>query len=308
MPMRTGRNVLLLIVTMLVLLVRAAHAGPPGPLVDAAWLAAHQGEVTILDVRRSEEDFVAGSNVAGAVCVPWGAVRVNRSVDGGTLVGMLPDSPDFEALMRRSGVSDDTPLVIVNGGRNAAQVTFATRLYWQLQYYGHDDMALLDGGMAAWTQAGLPVVHDAPAPAAPGGFAAGTAREDILATTDEVAQIAASQPAVLFDARDFGQYLGLYHDPRSMPRGGHIPGARFMPIDAFLNPGPVKTFVNRNTLRAAMVGLGADEAAVTYCNTGHFASGTWFVLHELAGNRKAQLYDGSLNAWALSGLSTCIQS
>lgn len=279
----------------------AAGAQVPGPLVDGQWLLANRTTVRILDVRVSEKAFVDGGYIAGAVFVPWRDVRVNKTVDGVDLVGMLPDPATFEALMQRAGAGNDSSIVIVNGGRNSAQITFATRLYWQLKYFGHDDVTLLDGGMAAWKKENLPVVHDPVALPPVGNFHVLAQRDNLLATTDEVEEALATKTAILFDARDFGQYLGLYHDRRSVSQGGHIPGAKFAPIDAFLMPGRVKKFLDGATLRLAVRGLGADRPSILFCNTGHFSSGTWFVLHELAGNNDASMYDGSMNAWTRSG-------
>ncbi len=279
----------------------AAQAEVPGPLVDSDWLLANQDTVRILDVRVNEKAFVDGGHIAGAVFVPWRDVRVNRTVDGVKLVGMLPDPKTFETLMRRMGANDDSSIVIVNGGRNSAQVTFATRLYWQLKYYGYDDVTLLDGGMAAWKKEKLPVVHDPVAYPPAGNFRVVAQRDTLLATTGEVEEALVTKSATLFDARDFGQYLGLYRDRRSVSQGGHIPGAKFAPIDAFLMPGRVKKFWDAATLRLAVRGLGADGPSILFCNTGHYASGTWFVLHELVGNSDASMYDGSMNEWTGTG-------
>jgi thiosulfate/3-mercaptopyruvate sulfurtransferase len=98
--------------------------------------------------------------------------------------------------------------------------------------------------------------------------------------------------------------LGLYHDAGSVAQGGHIPGAKFAPIDAFLTPGRVKKFLNAATLRSAVHGLGADGPSILFCNTGHYSSGTWFVLHELAGNSDASMYDGSMSEWTRTGRAT----
>ncbi len=213
---------------------------------------------------------------------------------------MLPAAGDFAALMQRAGIGDESQVVIVHGGRNAAQVTAAARLYWQLKYFGHDAVALLDGGMAAWAQAGLPVSHEAPAAPAPGAFTIRAEHPEILATLSDVDAALASGSARLLDARDFGPYFGLYHSA-AVTTGGHIPGAGLAPSDAFLTPGPVKRFLDPALLRRAMRGLGADGPTIVYCNTGHFAAGPWFALHELAGNGQVSLYDGSMNEWTRKG-------
>lgn len=278
----------------------SAHADLPGPLVDAAWLAAHRDEVALVDVRYNSEAFTKVGHIPGAVFIDWHDIRATRIEDGVELVGMLPAPEDFAQLMRRAGISDGTQVVIVNGGRNSAQVTAAARLYWQMRYYGHDAVALLDGGMAAWKQAGLPVSREAPKTPPPGAFAIRDGHPEILATLADVDTALDTGSAALLDAREFGPYFGLYHSA-SVATGGHIRGAVLAPADAFLTPGPVKRFLDDATLRRAMTGLGADGPAIVYCNTGHFAAGTWFALHELAGNAQISLYDGSMNEWTRKG-------
>jgi len=287
------------------MLVSAVAAAPlaalPGPLVDSAWLAAHQKQVVILDVRTSSTDYIARGHIEGAVFLPWSAIRAGAGINGIELVGMLPSPAQFGALMRKAGVNRDSAVVIVNGGRSAGQVTYATRLYWQMKYYGHDKVAILDGGMAAWRDADLPVSHAKPQYPPAGNFVPGPGRKDILATTQDVVEAIETGTAALFDARDFGQYLGLYFNPAILTTGGHIPGAGFAPIDAFLAPGKVRRFVSPARLASAFRDLGAEGTTILYCNTGHLASGTWFILHELIGNPNARLYDGSMHEWSKTG-------
>ncbi|MFC3118559.1 sulfurtransferase [Jhaorihella thermophila] len=258
-------------------------------MVDTAWLASHRDAVAVVDVRYNSEAFMELGHIPGAVFIDWHDIRATRIEDGVELVGMLPGPEDFAQLMRRAGISDGTQVVIVNGGRNSAQVTAAARLYWQLKYYGHDAVALLDGGKAAWKQAGLPISHDAPVAPPPGTFAIGDGRPEFLATLADVDTALDTGSAALYDAREFGPYFGLYHSA-TVTTGGHIPGAGFAPSDAFLTPGPVKRFLDDTTLRRAMTGLGADGPAIVYCNcnTGHFAAGTWFCPSRIGRQQSSQ--------------------
>ena len=279
----------------------AALAEVPGPLVDPAWLAANKDKVLILDVRKDTKSFTAEGHIPGAILIPWGEVRTTKTEDGVELVGMLPGKEAFNALMQKYGVNNDSSIVIVSRGQNAPQVAFATRLYWQLKYYGHDDMALLNGGLAAWQAAKMPLSQDVAMAPPKGNFTASAERRELLATTADVEKAVKEHSAGLFDARDYGQYLGLFYKKKILTEGGHIPGGKFAGVDSFLAHSGPKTFDPISELQAAMKGIGAEGPSVAFCNTGHMASGTWFVMHELAGNENAALYDGSMHAWTQTG-------
>ena len=112
-----------------------SFARVPGPLVDTDWLAANQGKVLVLDVRKDTKSFTGEGHIPGSVLVPWKSVRANKQVMGKTIHGMLPSKESFNALMKSLGANNDSSIVIVTRGHNAPQVNFGTRLYWQLKYY-----------------------------------------------------------------------------------------------------------------------------------------------------------------------------
>ena len=130
------------------------------PLVDAAWLNGHLGDVVVLDIRygapegADREAFESG-HLPGAVYAsyarkPW---RVER--DG--VPGMMPAIDDLERLIGGLGVSNEDHVVIVSGGTSAGALGAATRLYWQFKVVGHEPVSILDGGYAAWISAGYQV-------------------------------------------------------------------------------------------------------------------------------------------------------
>ncbi|HEB95518.1 MAG TPA: sulfurtransferase [Sedimenticola thiotaurini] len=284
------------------LLVQSAFAKVPGPLVDTAWLSANKDNVLILDVRKDTKSFTREGHIPGSVLVPWKDVRSKKVVMGKTISGMLPSREQFNALMQKLGADNDSSIVIVTRGHNAPQVNFGTRLYWQLKYYGHDDVAMLDGGFAQWVKDKRKISHEGAKAPAPGNFMASAERTELLATTADVEKAVADKSATLFDARGYDQYLGLFYKKKILTEGGHIPGGKFAAASTFLahGNGP-KTFAPTSLIKKSLAGLGADQEAITFCNTGHMASGLWFVMHELGGNDKARLYDGSMHAWTTTG-------
>lgn len=292
----------------------------PGPLVDAGWLANHNKEVVILDVREDLKSFtekpkkaggIAGmqgcgakkgsgikvaGHIPGANLVNWKEVRVKRNVNGVDLISLVPTKEEMEAFMQKYGVNAGDTVVVTSKGAESKDVTFATRLYWQIKYWGHDNVAVLDGGTAAWAAAGNPLSNDESNPAK-GNWQAGEPRSDMLATTADVSAAIASGTRIL-DGRTEDFYLGTEKKDYVYAKG-HISGAKNFPHPLLVNSKTAATFLPKEDIAALMQTKGIDTGApvITYCDSGHLSSGQWFILHELLGNKNAKLYDGSMHEW-----------
>lgn len=305
----------------------ADAAQVPGPLVDTEWLASNLDGVVLLDVRADKESFekkskarMAGiqacgakqssgtsslsGHIPGAMFIPWQQVRSDRKVGDVRLIGMLPTARNFERLMQRSGVDNDSAIVITTIGEGPGDVLAGTRLYWTLKYFGHGNVALLDGGTAKWVSEDRDVEYGR-ARLKKGNFKAGEPQEAVVATTDDVVKATGGDGTQLVDVRDPELYLGLaYNAAVVSPEGkGHIPGAKNYPVGLFANTmGPAGTFYSLDDLREAMAAMKVDPAKPTilYGETGGLSSLGWFAFHELLGNKNAKLYDGSMNEWASS--------
>jgi len=165
----------------------------------------------------------------------------------------------------------------------------AARAWWLLRYFGHHDVRVLDGGIAAWTAAGYPLSTDEPAPAA-GDFSAVAGG---MAVLDAAAAARLARAGLLLDARATERYRGEV-EPVD-PVAGHIPGARSAPTAANLDP--TGGFLPARTLRERFEGLGAREgvAVGVYCGSGVTAAHEVLAL-ALAG-LPAALYPGSWSEW-----------
>ncbi|NOZ37306.1 MAG: sulfurtransferase, partial [Gammaproteobacteria bacterium] len=289
----------------------------PGPLVDAAWLERNLSSVTIIDVRADTKSFTTapmymrdmktgqqqlariGGHIPGALLTDYRHVRDTRLINGRKVTRMLPKRKDFEALMQQVGLNRESTVVIVSKGEGNGDVTMATRLYWQLKYYGQDRLAILDGGMASWLMDGGEASTDGARPPR-GNWKATAEREALLATSDEVATAVKTGNAQLVDTRSLAQYLGTYKKSYVYAKG-HIPGAKPFPNELLTQPTAPATFTPTKTLRtlAATLKIDTDKDIITYCNSGHLASGSWFVFSELMGNKNVRLYDGSMLQWTL---------
>ncbi|MGN6794623.1 MAG: sulfurtransferase [Streptosporangiaceae bacterium] len=214
----------------------------------------------------------------------------------------LPERGVFEAAMRAAGLHDDQQAVVYDDVGS----TIAARLWWLLRYFGHHDVAVLNGGLAAWTAAGQQVTSQEPQPA-PGDFSAGPGGAMPVLDDDAAGRVARS--GFLFDARAAERYRGET-EPVD-PAAGHIPGARSAPATG--NVAADGTFLPAAQLRARFTALGlprrigaagadADRTATAgqvvgaYCGSGVTAAQEVLAL-ELAG-QPAALYVGSWSAWS----------
>ncbi len=291
----------------------------PGPVVDGAWLAQNRAEVTVLDVRGNPKTFTAtpefetdkktgkkflvelGGHIDGAVLVDNKKVRVDRVINGLTVKTMIPERADFEKLARSWGVLAGRPIVIVSAGMEPSDFNDAARLYWQFKVYGEDNIAVLNGGSAGWIAEGRAVSSDA-VKATEGNWVAKADRTaELMATSEDVAKAQTEKSAQLVDARDDAHFLGLAKSG-SVAAPGHLQGAKQVFTGLMSTQGgDAAKLLGADTYRDVfkLSGVDPQAAAIAYCNTGSQASGTWFVLSEILGNKQAKLYDGSLHQWAL---------
>jgi thiosulfate/3-mercaptopyruvate sulfurtransferase len=295
------------------LIVEMAVAGPlPGPVVDTQWLASNLDKVQVVDVRSRVKSFVTepefetdpktgkkilsevGGHIAGSRLIDMKTMRTDRIISGVTVKYMIPAKADFEKAVQAAGIETGKPIVLVALGSEVSDFDDALRVYWQLKVYGEDEVAVLDGGMAAWLIEGRAYRVDAAA-ARPGTWLAKADRsERYFAGSDDVAKAIESRSAALVDSRDLSQFHGLAKRDY-VSAYGHLEGARLFPAELVMkqSSGALK-FMSAATYRGLLKGQGIDPdaPAITYCNSGHLSS-------ELLGNRQVRLYDGSLHQWTL---------
>ncbi|MFW5748018.1 MAG: sulfurtransferase [Chloroflexota bacterium] len=274
----------------------------PELLVSTEWLQDHLGapDLRLLDIRgrvlpageppphyfahRAEYD---AAHIPGALFVDW----TTDITDPDSPQGMQIAQPEaFAALMSRLGIGADTAVVAYDD----AGGMFAARLWWALRYYGHEAVAVLDGGWPKWQAEGRSTTADIPQ-VSPTTF---TPRvQPALRFSVDAVQSALNNPAVrLLDVRSPEEYDGI--DSRAV-RSGRIPGAVNLPRGTVLNPdgtvpGPQ---VLRDRLQTAGITQHHDMTLVTYCNAGVSASYVMLALAR-AGLTNLAVYDGSWKEWA----------
>ncbi|HEY1420646.1 MAG TPA: sulfurtransferase [Candidatus Dormibacteraeota bacterium] len=260
-----------------------------GPLVDARWLHEHldDPDVRVVDFRwylldrKGREEYARG-HIPGAVFVDLEAVTGHEG--GGR--HPLPGAAQFEAEMRRAGVSASTRVVVYDDSGGSV----AARLWFLLEWFGHAAQAVLDGGLQAW---GEPLATEA-GPVAAGDFR--SAEPDPSRILDAAA-VSALQEVPLLDARAGERYRGE-KEPVD-PKAGHIPGALSAPWTG--NLGPDGRFKSPDELRQRFADLGATEGAVAYCGSGVNACHDLLALR-VAGLPDARLYAGSWSDWSSQDL------
>jgi thiosulfate/3-mercaptopyruvate sulfurtransferase len=253
-------------------------------LITAEQLSRIEPRPTILDVRwelgkPSQREAYEAGHIPGAAFVDLDTQLSGRPGAGGR--HPLPDPDALQAAMRAAGVSNDSPVVVYDASGGSA-----ARAWWLLRYFGHGQVAVLDGGLSSWEgplEAGAPAIE-------PGDFVARPGAMPLLGAED-AGRIAAT--GVLLDARAAERFRGEV-EPVD-PVAGHIPGARNRP--ATENVGPDGRFRAAEDLRAEFERLGVSEDVEvgSYCGSGVTAAQEVLAL-ELAGF-PAALYAGSWSEW-----------
>ncbi len=262
------------------LAVTYAH---PEQLVETDWVAAHAADagVRIVDMR---QNGYAEGHIPGAVYLSPVAIR-----DAANPPTFLPTAAAFEAMMARLGIADTTRVVVYDerGG------IYAARLWWILNYFGHTNVALVNGGWVKWT-AETREVTPAPTTVAEAHFTARPQPSWIATAADVVAAI--DKPGVkIVDARTQGEIDGK--DLRNIRRGGFVPSSIPVYWEELLDP-QQKTFKSAEELSRIYAGRGIvpSEQVIAYCQVGMRASVDLFALH-LIGYDKLRNYYGAWEEW-----------
>ena len=265
-------------------------------LVDTAWLAARLNAPDTRVVDGSWHLPTAGRNGAReyAECHIPGAVYfdIDDIADGDSgLPHTVPSAEKFSSRVRKLGLGDGSRIVVYDTGNWMA----AARVWWMFRLFGHNDISVLDGGLAKWRAEGR-AVEDAPVMPKERHF---TARMNTLMLRD-IGQMLAnleSPSEQVLDVRAAGRFKGVDPEPRAGLRGGHIPGSLNLPYSGLFDS-ETKQMLAPEALRAAFIGAGVDLAqpVVTSCGSGVTACVATLALH-LIGHRDLAVYDGSWSEW-----------
>ena len=255
-------------------------------LVTADWVSENLKNPSVVLVEVDEDTTLYDQgHIEGAITFHWR----NDLQDG--LIRDLISKEKFEALLSKSGISNDTTVILYGGNNN----WFATYPFWYFKVYGHADVRLLDGGRKRWELDSRPFVTAVPTRTAT-RYVAKERDNSIRAFRDEV--IAAIGTVNIVDVRSPQEFSGELAAPAHLPQEGgqikgHIPTARNIPWSKAANEDG--TFKSEAELTALYQVAGVDLAkdTIAYCRIGERSAFSWFVLHELLGVNNVKNYDGS---------------
>lgn len=268
-----------------------------GPLIDTTELCRLLGaaDVVVLDCRFDLSDPAAGRRAWREAHIPgayYADLEADLSATPTAETGRhpLPDAARAARRFEALGVGDDRRVVVYDGGSGA----IAARAWWMLEWLGHRQVALLDGGFAAWTRAGLPVEAGETA-VEPARLTVRPRDGDIVSTAELAAALPGNLPLPLVDARDRSRYRGEA-EPID-PVAGHVPGAVNLPFARLV--GDDGRFRAEDEIRALFVDAldGAPDAPwAVMCGSGVTACHL-VLAAELAGLRRPRVYVGSWSEW-----------
>jgi thiosulfate/3-mercaptopyruvate sulfurtransferase len=270
------------------------RAPAASPLVTTAWLAERLGRpnIRVVDgswhmpaLRRDARAEFAESHIPGAVFFDIDAIADPRT----PLPHMLPSAAAFARSVGSLGIGSRDRVVVYD----SRGVTSAARVWWTFRAFGHDAVAVLDGGLPRWRAEGRPVESGQPVPR-PRRFTARLRRRLVRDLADVRANLTRRREQVL-DARSRGRFDGTEPEPRAGLRAGHIPGSLNLPYDQLYQADG--TFLPSDELRRRFeaAGLDLDKPVVTSCGSGITASVLALGLYVLG--RDAAVYDGSWTEW-----------
>ena len=269
-----------------------AEYAHPESLVSTQWVAEHGGDpgVRLVEVDVDTSAYEQG-HIAGAVTWNWQS-QLQHNV-----VRDIASRDEMEALLSRSGIAPDTAIILYGDNNN----WFAAWAFWQLRYYGHRDVRLMNGGRVLWLAENRPLVTEVPQyPATQYRITA--ENTELRARRDYVLEAVDSGSHALVDVRSPDEFSGALNAPPNMPqegsqRNGHIPGAANIPWgQAVREDGAFKSADELAELYGSR-GIDGSRETIAYCRIGERSSHTWFVLSQLLGYENVRNYDGSWTEW-----------
>ena len=268
----------------------AGYADPQA-IVDIQWVTEHLEDAdTRLVLADRHFNTAEDPRIPGSVVWRW---REHMQQPG---IHDIPDKSMMEDLLARSGIGNDTTVVLYGRANN----WYAAYAFWLLKIYGHQDVRLMHGGIKQWSAAGHATTTEEPK-------ITGTsyqAREPDWSTralSAEVRDALDDDNCMLVDVRSPPEYAGEVFAPQTPvkfgERAGRIPGAVHIPCP--LTENEDGTYKTEAELRSLFEGKGVtpDKEAIVYCTIGARSANTWFALKHLLGYPNARLYDGSWGEW-----------
>lgn len=265
-------------------------------LVASEWLAQQLGapDLVLFDAswympgdQRNAQALYRAAHLPGARFFDIDRIADTES----TLPHMAPTAARFEHLVAALGVNEDSRVVFYD----QLGIFSAARGWWLMRLFGHERVAVLDGGLPKWQREGREVVVGEASPPEPGSIRAALNARYLRGLGDVRANLSQPRELVL-DARSADRFFARVPEPRAGMRGGHIPGSRNLPYAELLSNGETMLPTELLRQRFAAAGVQTGSAVVTSCGSGLTAAVLTLGL-EVAGLPSGALYDGSWSEW-----------
>lgn len=257
--------------------VQKQLGAPEFRIVDAAWYLPAQG-------RNGAVEYSEG-HVPGAVFFDQDAIADHSS----TLPHTIPSPDEFADAVGKLGIADTDTIVVYDG----PGFFTAPRVWWLFRTMGAERVFVMEGGIDGWKKEGRPLETDLPEPA-PATFKPHFAAEKVTWISD-MRSIVSGDEVQIADARSPGRFAGRDAEPRAGVRGGHMPGARNVPVTALSENGRLKDIDSLKALFSE-AGIDLSRPVVTTCGSGITAAAITFALHSV-GHEQNTLFDGSWTEW-----------
>lgn len=267
----------------------------PNLLVSTSWLAEHLNapDVRIVDASwhmpgdgRDAQAEYDKAHIPGAVFFDIDKIADTAS----SLPHMVPPVEKFVSLVRRKGIGDGHKVVVYD----AAGLFSAARVWWLFRLFGHDDVAVLDGGFPKWRAEGLPV-EDSP-PVTRDRHLTARKNMSLLRDASQVALAVKLGGEQIVDARGPGRFAGVEPEPRPGLRSGRIPGSKNVHYATLLNEDGTMKSVDETRKVFEDAGVDLSRPMITSCGSGVTAAILSLALERM-GHRRHALYDGSWAEW-----------
>lgn len=266
------------------------------PLVTTDWLAANLGRADLVIFESTKylpgqpgdakAEFLAG-HIPGARYFD-----IDDIADADTdLPHMLPTPGAFRKKVEALGISNTSTVLFYD----RSGLMWASRGWWMMGVFGHDNAMVLDGGWKKWLAEGRPTEAGQPGPATPGSFRPDYRAQHVRGIGDLLGNVRTGAELVL-DARPAGRFTGEVPEPRPGMRSGHIPGSASLPYATLV--GADGTMLPADQLKAKLTAAGVTGAkpVVTSCGSGVSATVLTLAM-VLAGMPPGAVYDGSWTEW-----------
>jgi len=252
----------------------------------------------VLDIRPAgrpgQADTYAGGHIEGALNAPYALFRGPPENPG-----QLPTVDELTQVLQSLGVTTDRRTIIIHQGMNDTDFGSSARVYWTLKSSGVQTLSILNGGVNAWIDAGLPLV-ETPTTPAPSTIEVTFSDQWLATEADVLAVVEGEAEATLVDARPESFWAGRDMHPAAA-RPGTLPQSQYFTHYNWFGGGPAIIDADAARALAQEAGYTDEDALISFCNTGHWASTNWFALSELAGIENVRLYPESIVGWSNAG-------